>query len=67
MNNEDYISGKTMRELGKIAHEYNIHTHAVERAIRHFKSKVTGEIEPNTVFLNNLIFECKEHIRNKDA
>lgn len=67
MNNEDYIAGKTMRELSKIAHEYHIHTHAVERAIRHFKSKVTGETEPNTVFLNNLIFECKEHIRNKNA
>ena len=55
-----------MRELGKIAHEYNIHTYAVERAIRHFKSKVTGETEPNTIFINKLIFECKEYIKGRD-
>lgn len=67
MNNEDYIAGKTMRELGKIARTYNIHTCAVERAIRNFKSKVTNETSPNTIFLNNLIFECKEYIRVKNA
>lgn len=66
INNEDYIAGKTMREIGRVAHEYGLKTHAVERAIRHFSDKVSDVTEPNTIFLNNLIFECKDYIKGRE-
>ncbi len=58
--NNDYITGSTINEYEIVAAEYDTNYKSVERAIRNFKEMVTDYRDPNTVFINNLIFEFKE-------
>ena len=63
--NEDYITGKIVQECHVIAAEYDETYQSVERAIRHFKKIVGYEKDANTVFINNLILEFKEWMKNE--
>lgn len=64
--NEDYITGKIIQECNIIATEYDENFKTVMSAIRYFKEKVNDTKSNNTVFINNLIFEFKEWMKNKN-